>query len=140
MCIRDRLSATHQLASESTLLNVGYFVLQSIYHDLQINSFFQALQAGSKLTFDCNTINRFLTFARILEPRSKLGTFERLSAFYEQPAFEYQHILRFMDMFEEHYDDYLAHLFINSRNVVKRNTSVSVSYTHLDVYKRQLIA
>ncbi|MGL5435384.1 MAG: IS1634 family transposase [Lachnospiraceae bacterium] len=119
----EKLTATGDIASKSAVLNVGYFILQSVYHDLKIKDFFRDIQDRSKNTFDCNTINRFLTFARILDPKSKLGTFDRLDFFYEQPSFHYQHILRFMDLLEDNYDNYLEHLFLNSGNIVKRNIS-----------------
>lgn len=122
--LNEKLTDTGDTASKSAVLNVGYFILQKIYHDLKIKDFFREIQGRSKITFDCNAINRFLTFARILDPRSKLGTFDRLDSYYEQPSFDYQHILRFMDMFEDNYDSYIEHLFLNSGNIVKRNTSV----------------
>ena len=120
----EKLTATENIASKSALLNVGYFILQKIYQSLKVHDFFASIQDNSKITFDCNTVNRFLTFSRILDPKSKLGTFDRLDSYYEQPSFGYQHILRFMDVLEENYDSYLEHLFINSGNIVKRNTSV----------------
>lgn len=119
-----KLLATNSIASKSDLLNIGYFILQKIYQDLRISDFFEAVQLNSKVTFDCDDINRFLTFARILDPKSKLGTFDRMDTYYEQFSFEYQHILRFMDILEENYDSYLDYLFTNSENVVHRNTSV----------------
>ena len=120
----EKLTATGNIASKSSSLNVGYFILQKIYQDLKLKDFFRDVQDSSKITFDCNTINRFLTYARIMEPRSKLGTFDRLDKYYEQPSFEYQHILRFMDILQKNYDNYLEHLFLNSGNIVQRNTSV----------------
>ena len=120
----QKLSFSGFTASKSELLNVGYFILQQIYHDLRIKEFLTQIQYNSKVTFDCDTINRFLTFARILDPRSKLGTFDRLDSYYEQPGFGYQHILRFMDLLESNYDGYMEHLFYGSGNVIKRNTSV----------------
>lgn len=120
----EKLTATTDTASKSALLNVGYFILQKIYQDLRVKDFFANLQSSSKITFDCDTINRFLSFARILDPKSKLGTFDRLDSYYEQPSFEYHQLLRFMDILEENYDGYLEHLFLNSGNIVKRNTSV----------------
>lgn len=120
----EKLTTTNGAASQSLLLNIGYFILQSIYHDLKINDFFREAAADSKATFNCNDINRFLSFARILEPRSKLGTFDRLDSYYERPSFGYQHILRFMDFLEKNYDGYLEHLFLNSGSIIKRNTSV----------------
>jgi hypothetical protein len=120
----EKLSPTNNTASKTNLLNIGYFVLQKIYQDLHIADYFNAVQPGYKATFPCDDINRFLTFARILSPQSKLGTFDKLDTYYEQPSFGYQHILRFMDILEENYDGYLEHLFTNSGNVVPRDTSV----------------
>ncbi len=120
----DKLTSTGDIASKSNLLNIGYIILQKIYHDLAIADFFKAVQTSHKVTFSCNDINRFLTYARILDPESKLGTFDKLDTYYEQPSFEYQHILRFMDILEKNYDGYIEHLFKHSGNIVPRNTSV----------------
>ena len=120
----EKLSATAYASSKSTTLNTGYFILQKIYQELGLRSFFQEVQEQTKISFDCNTINRFLTFARVLDPKSKHGTFDELDAYYEQPSFPYHHILRFMDLLHDNYDRYLEHLFTNSSKVVKRNTSV----------------
>lgn len=49
---------------------------------------------------------------------------DKLASYYEKPNFDYQHILRFMDLLEEHYDDYLAWLYRRSYNIVKRDPSV----------------
>ena len=120
----EKLTATSDIASKSNLLNIGYMILQKVYHDLAIADFFKAVQTSHKVTFSCNDINRFLTYARILDPESKLGTFDKLDTYYEQPSFEYQHILRFMDILEKNYDRYIEHLFNNSGNIVPRDTSV----------------
>jgi len=126
----EKLSHTEDVASKSNLLNIGYFVLQKIYQDLRVVEYFKTIKPKYKATFPLDDINRFLTYARILDPRSKLGTFDRLDAYYElesfakEPAFGYQNILRFMDILEENFDGYLAHLFAHSGNVVKRDTSV----------------
>ena len=120
----EKLTATGYIASKSASLNIGYFILQYIYHSLKLKDFFRKVQKNTKSTFDCNNINRFLTFARILMPGSKLDTFEKLDTYYEQPSFGYQHILRFMDILEKNYDGYLEHLYQNSENIIKRNTSV----------------
>jgi len=120
----EKLSATGDISSRSTALNVGYFVLQKIYRDLKPRDFFAGVTAGRKMTFDPDTVNRFLTYARILDPMSKLGTFDRLDTYYEKPSFGYHHILRFMDLLSDNYDAYIEHLFNNSTNIFKRDTSV----------------
>lgn len=120
----EKIKATGDTASHSTLLNIGYFFLQQFYHDLKIDSFFESATADMKNEFDPNLINRFLTYSRILYPDSKLGTHKNLCRFYEQPEFDYVHILRTMDILQEHYDEYISHLFATSSKIVKRDTSV----------------
>lgn len=120
----EKVKATDDAASASTCLNIGYFFLQDMMKHLNLKDFFKQKTEDRKITFDCYTISRFLTYARILMPTSKLDTWNRLGSYYEQPDFDYQHILRFMDLLEENYDDYLAWLYRNSNSVVERDTSV----------------
>lgn len=120
----EKLKISNDLVSSSTNRNIGYFFLQQLYHQLDISSFFKNVTADSRITFDPNLVNRFLTFSRILEPDSKLGTFEHLDRYYEEPEFDYVHILRTMDIMQEHYEDYISHLYEKSCSIVKRNTSV----------------
>ena len=120
----EKIKASGALVSSSRQLNIGYFFLQYLYHELEIGSFFRRITADSKITFDPNLVNRFLTCSRILDPDSKLGTHQHLANYYEQPKFEYIHILRTMDLMEEHYDEYITHLFEKSCRIVKRDTSV----------------
>lgn len=120
----EKIKISNDLVSSSTNLNIGYLFLQKLYHDLEIGSFFRSITAGSRITFDPNLVNRFLTFARILEPDSKLGTYDHLEHYYEKPDFDYVHILRTMDILQDHYEDYISWLFEKSNSIVKRNTSV----------------
>lgn len=120
----QRVPHTDASASSSTWRNIGYFFLQDLMKGLRLKDFFRQKTEGRKITFDCYTISRFLTYARILDPLSKHATWHKLDTYYEQPDFDYQHILRFMDLLEEHYDDYLAWLFKQSNTIVKRDTSV----------------
>ena len=120
----QRVPHTDNPASSSTWLNIGYFFLQNLMGGLRLRDFFRQKTENRKITFDCYTISRFFTYARILDPLSKYATWHKLDTYYEQPAFDYQHILRFMDLLEENYDDYLAWLFRQSNTIVKRDTSV----------------
>lgn len=104
--------------------NIGYFYLQEILSGLKLKEFFREKQSDRKMTFDGYTILRFLTYARILNPGSKLACRNQLHSYYEQPDFDYQHILRFMDLLENHYSDYLSWLFHHSNSVLERDTSV----------------
>ena len=120
----EKVKHTDDACSTSNWVNIGYFVLQDIMKDLRLKEFFQQKTDGRKITFDCFTIWRFLTYARILDPCSKHATWDHLASYYEQPEFDYQHILRFMDIFENNYDDYLAWLYKKSNSIVRRDSSV----------------
>ena len=110
--------------SRSLSSNIGYFYLQYIYNMLELDGFFRNLQEKSKAKYDFNSVNRFLTFGRILDPHSKYGTYDRLNTYYENPQIEYHHFLRFLDLIAENQEDYLAHLYKKSQNLIKRDMSV----------------
>ena len=121
----EKLIASGDIVSRSQMKNIGYFVLQKIYQDLHVKEFFDSVLAKKKITFPCNDINRFLTYGRVLDPRSKWGTYDRIDTYYGmENNFSYHHILRHLDVLTENFDAYMEHLFVNSNNVVKRNTSV----------------
>lgn len=110
--------------SKSTALNVGYAYLKKIYNDLKINDFFDIVGENRRYKFDAALINEFLTYDRVLEPRSKYAALGGLENYFEKPKIQYQHILRYMDVLYENADKYIEHLYNNSENIVKRNTSV----------------
>lgn len=56
---------------------------------LKLKDFFSDITAYWKITFDCNTIMRFLFYARILNPSSKYFTQEHHDNYYEKPHLEY---------------------------------------------------
>lgn len=120
----EKLRSSDALASSSSSLGIGYFFLQAVYHQLKLKDFFKKVTTDSKISFDPNEVNRFLTFSRILAPDSKLGTYDNLGHYFEQPSIQYQHILRTMDILYRNYDAYITHLYEQSERIVKRDTSV----------------
>lgn len=120
----QKLKDTGSLVSKGTACNIGYFFLQALYHKLALGEFFEQTLKHRRITFDPNLVNRFLTYARILSPESKLATVSHLDEYYEQPTFQHQHVLRTMDRMAEHYDAYLSHLFEKSNTIVTRNPAV----------------
>ncbi len=119
-----KLIPSDNVASKSSLLNIGYFFLQDIYSKLNLKDFIKNITKDKKITYNLNDIARFLTFDRILNPKSKLAAVNNLDFFYEKPSFSHQNVLRGMDILADHYDSYLQHLFENSNTIVKRDTSI----------------
>ena len=124
MDFNERIPSTDSPCSNSTSLNIGYLYLKDIYAKLNLSDFFKSVSSDRKITYDCNKICQFLTYARILDPASKYGTYDKLDTYYEKPQVEYQHMIRFLDILDRNSDKYLKHLFDNSKNIVKRDTSV----------------
>ena len=119
-----KLIPSDNVSSKSSLLNIGYFFLQDIYSKLNLKDFIKNITKDKKITYNLNDITRFLAFDRILNPKSKLATVNNLEFFYEKPSFSHQNVLRGMDILANNYDAYLNHLYQNSENVFKRDTSV----------------
>ena len=119
-----KIDASDTVVSKSTIRNTGYFFLQHILRGLELRSYFSRLTADKKNQYDPYTIFRFLTYDRILSPRSKLNTWKHLDNYYETPEFGYQDILRFMDILASDFDGFISHLFEKSNNLVERDLSV----------------
>lgn len=124
MDFNERIPSTDSPCSNSTSLNIGYLYLKDIYAKLNLSDFFKSVSSDRKITYDYNKICQFLTYARTLDPASKYGTYDKLDTYYEKPQVEYQHMIRFLDILDRNSDKYLKHLFDNSENIVKRDTSV----------------
>lgn len=120
----DKVINQGNTVSKSTCKNTGYFYLKKLYSSLGISDFFDKVCSGRRIAFNPNMINMVLTFSRILDPGSKMHTLKNLTGFYGDFDFSHQDILRFMDILEENYDEYLSHLFESSNKVIKRNTNV----------------
>ncbi len=78
MDFNERIPSTDSPCSNSTSLNIGYLYLKDVYAKLNLSDFFKSVSSDRKITYDCNKICQFLTYARILDPASKYGTYDKL--------------------------------------------------------------
>ena len=122
--LNEKIKNLGDVVSKSTLKNIGYLYIKDIYDKLKLNEFFENIENDSKVEFDSNEINLFLTLMRILNPGSKLDNFNHKDNYYGDFDFEYQDIHRFMKLLNDNYDAYIEHLFNSSNEVIKRDTSV----------------
>lgn len=122
--LNKRLDPSEDIVSKKLNQNIGYFYLQALYQKLEIRKFIDSITEDRKITFDCDDINAFLTFDRILDPGSKLKFVSHLDQYFNAPSIDHQHVLRFMDLLYEHSSEYIEWLFHKSSNVIDRDTSV----------------
>ncbi len=109
----------------SNLLNIGHLYLKKIINEFKLENFFKEISKDSKVEYNCSEILSLLTYGRILDPLSKKGTFDKKESYYNSSNdIEIQHIYRFLSFFSNHLDEFQTHLYKQSLDVVKRNTSV----------------
>ena len=104
--------------------NGGYLFLQDIYYDLKINNICKDITDKYQFKYDLNDILSKLIYSRIIYPSSKLKTLELSKNFIEQPNFEYQHILRGLEVIAKESDFIQSELYKNSLKYSKRNDKV----------------
>ena len=104
--------------------NIGYLFLKKLYNQLKLNNICYEIQNKYKFQFDLNEILSYLVFARIIYPSSKLETFRQCQNFIEQPKFKLHDEYRALSYIAQNMDFIQEQLFNNSKDVVKRNSSI----------------
>ena len=110
--------------NEQLEFNVGYLFLQDIYYKLGLNHICDNITNRYQFKYDLNDILSKLIYSRIIYPSSKLKTLELSKNFLEQPNFEYQHILRSLEILSKESDFIQSELYHNSLKYSKRNSKV----------------
>ena len=104
--------------------NVGYLFLEKLYYQLKLDKICDEIQSKYKFQFDLNEILSYLVYARVIYPSSKLETFKQCQNFIKQPSFKLHDEYRALSYIAENMDFIQEQLFNNSKNVIKRNSSV----------------
>ena len=106
------------------LFNAGYLFLQDIYYSLKINNICDRIADKYQFKYDLNNILSNLIYSRIIYPSSKLKTLNLCKNFLEQPNFEYQQVLRALEVLNKENDFIQSELYKNSLKYSKRNDKV----------------
>ena len=110
--------------NEQLEFNAGYLFLQDIYYKLGLNRICDDITNKYQFKYDLNDILSKLIYSRIIYPSSKLKTLELSKHFLEQPNFEYQHILRSLEILSKESDFIQSELYYNSLKYSKRNSKI----------------
>lgn len=81
--------------------NLGYAALSNIYHELEIDTFFNSRQRSIGAEYNLNSIMRLLVFSRLLYPGSKKKTFENRKKFFERFDFTLDDLYRSLTRFSK---------------------------------------
>ena len=123
--ILAKISPRMQLSpNEQILFNGGYLFLQKIYHELGLHKICSEISKKYKFEYDLDNILSRLTYGRVLNPTSKLGTMEYAKKLIEQPKFELHQIYRALEVLAKENDFIQAELYKNSLKLSKRNDRI----------------
>lgn len=109
---------------EKQRFNGGYLFLQKIYSELKLKDICKAIKRRHDFEYDLNSILSRLVYCRIINPSSKMSTFEYSHKLLEAPGFNLHQIYRALDVIAQESDYIQEKLYLNSKAVVDRNTEV----------------
>jgi len=105
------------------LKNIGFVALSKIYHELGIHKFMISRERGIKAKYPLNNILKLLIYERILNPSSKLATFENKDNYFENFDFPLESLYRVLPIFAKNKDKLLLELHENISMLYGRDTS-----------------
>lgn len=112
------------IGDKNITFNVGYLFLEKLYNQLNLKKICDSIQDNYQFHFDLNEILSYLVYARIIYPSSKLETFNQCKNFIKQPSFELHDEYRALNYIAQNMDFIQEQLFINSKDILKRNSKV----------------
>lgn len=110
--------------NEKRSYNIGYLFLQSLYHQLRIDKLCKNISEKYNYSFDLNAILSRLIYMRVLDPRSKKGTFDHANDLLEQHEVQPQQIYRALDILAKESNKIEEAIYSNSLDVVDRNQQI----------------
>jgi transposase len=120
-----KYSPTRQLEkNEQRLYNIGYLFLQDIYYQLGLDKICEKIMEKYRCKYDLNNILSRLIYSRILDPASKLRTYEEADRYLEKKTFRLQHVYRGLEVLCKENDYIQSELYKNSLKVINRKKGI----------------
>jgi transposase len=111
---------------EATLYNYGYLAYAQLWRELGIED---CLRESEKMTYSMSNTVFLMVIAHLLEPMSKLSTYERQNRYLFMPEIPLHHMYRALDKLSEDKEEIETGLF--EYNYVRVNKSVDVVFYDL---------
>ena len=103
---------------------LGYAALSRIYHELEIDKFYQNRQRHLHIEYSLNAIMKLLIFSRILDPCSKKKTFEAKDRYFEKFDFSLDDVYRSLSCINKHKEALQLWIHNHIRKQYNRNTEL----------------
>lgn len=102
----------------------GYLFLQRIYHDLGLDKLLHEITKKYSFRYDISDILSRLLFTRILEPGSKVSSFEAAKNYIEPPSFQMHDVYRALSVLAKENSLIQEKVYKNSKKLVRRNDRI----------------
>lgn len=106
------------------LLDGGYLFLQKLFYSLHLDYICSRIESRREFKFNLGEILEHLVCARILDPCSKLATYDYVQTFLEKPSYELEDVYRALEVIGEEKDYIQSALYKFSKKMGKRNDSI----------------
>lgn len=110
--------------NDERLFDGGYLFLQKIFHRLRLDYICKKISAAYGHEFDLAEILGHLVYSRILNPASKLATYEYAQSFIEKPTYSLADVYRALEIIGNEKDRFQADLYKFSKRLGKRNDGI----------------
>ena len=112
----DRTLDYHQ----QKLFKGGYLFPQAVYYQLGLDRICRKIRDKHSFHYDINAVLSDLIYTRILEPSSKLASYQVAKEFLEPPSYEEHDVYRALDVLASECDLIQAEVYKNSNFVTQR--------------------
>jgi transposase len=118
-------SPTELIEKDSaTAMDCGYLFLQKLFYQLRLDTICSNIAKTHRFKYNLTEILSHLIYGRILDPRSKLGTFEYCQGLLEKPAYKLEDIYRALEVIAKEKDHIQSELYKFSKDLGKRNDKI----------------
>lgn len=112
--------------NEDNLKNVGYVVLKTLYHELELDKFCKIKTQNRGNHYDFELIFRLLVFSRILFPGSKRKTYAQKDIYFENfEGFSLDDVYSALDIIYEHQEELQKWIYEHSQKICERDLSIT---------------
>lgn len=109
---------------DTRLFDGGYLFLQKLFYQLHLDYISKRIASRHEFSYNLAEILGHLVYARILNPASKLSTYEYVQTFLEKPDYDLNDVYRALEVIGEEKDYIQSALYQFSKDMGKRNDSV----------------
>ncbi len=106
------------------LYNAGYLFLQKIFYELHLDYICSQIGKRHHFQFNLGQILAHLIYTRIMNPSSKMASYEYAKSFLEPPKYELADVYRALEVLGEEKDYLQSALYKFSKDMGKRNDNV----------------